>query len=140
MAQPVCTFCEQEYGVLMDSDLIDGGTQVVGPTCLPGYALVLAATATTGMTSELVALYGTYFDQIAANDTRPKKSPVKDKSSGRKATASKDAASYADDSTSGRQSGQGEPHTSAPDTGGQTQSSALRDSPELEAADGSTAS
>lgn len=73
MAQPECTFCGEEYGVLMDSDLVDGGTQVIGPACLPGYAIMLAAAVTTGMTPELAEVYGQYFDQIAANDTRVKR-------------------------------------------------------------------
>lgn len=77
MAKPACTFCEQNEGVLMDTNLDDGETQVVCGPCLPGYALGIAAALTQGMTPAQAAGYGELFDQIAGNDRRPPKPPAK---------------------------------------------------------------
>lgn len=70
--QPVCTFCEDEYGLLMDTDLMEGDTKVIGPSCLIMYSLSLAANVTINISPELAEAYGELFDKIAANDSRRK--------------------------------------------------------------------
>ena len=76
-----CTLCEAENGVLMDTNLDSGDTTIVGPACLPGFALSLAGAVTQGMPAEAGDAYGALFDAIAANDPRPParaaKAPVK---------------------------------------------------------------
>lgn len=70
MAQPVCNFCEQEYGVIMVTDLIDPSTNSIGGQCLIGYAMSLAAAVTANISPDGAEAYGELFDQIAANDSR----------------------------------------------------------------------
>lgn len=73
MAQPVCNFCDNEYGLLMDTNLMEGDTKVVGANCLIGYALSMAVAVTAGMSPDTAVAYGDLFDQIAANGTRPER-------------------------------------------------------------------
>ncbi len=75
MALPACTICEAETGVLMDTTLTDGDTTIVGPACLPGYALSIAAACTRGLPAEAGDAFGGLFDQISANDPRSPQRP-----------------------------------------------------------------
>jgi hypothetical protein len=73
MANLTCSLCEQEQGLLMDTNLQDGDTTIVGPACMAGYALTMAASLTEGMPPEAGEAYGELLDRIAANDPRPPK-------------------------------------------------------------------
>lgn len=77
MAKPVCTFCEQWEGVLMDTNLETGDTQVICGSDLLMYALSMTAALTAGMTTADADTYADLLDQIRANDPRPPKPPAK---------------------------------------------------------------
>lgn len=87
MANLSCTLCDAESGVLMVTMLEDGDTQIVGPQCMPGYALSMAAAATQGLPRESGDAFGELFDAVAANDPRPPKSPEHGSKSARKRSA-----------------------------------------------------
>lgn len=70
MAQLPCTSCEAETAIVMFTDMSNGDTMSIGPQCLPGFALGLAATTSQGMAPETAEAYGAQFDQIRANDSR----------------------------------------------------------------------
>lgn len=72
MAKPPCSFCGENEAILLDSNLDDGETQGICGEHLPMYALTMAATLTVGFTVEQSEAYGELFDQIAANDARPR--------------------------------------------------------------------
>ena len=76
MAAPTCTMCEENQGVLMDTNLQDGETQVICGPCLPGYVLGMATVLTAGMSVQESEAYGPMLDAIAANDQRPAKPPA----------------------------------------------------------------
>lgn len=82
MAKPVCTFCGEYEGILMDTNLDDGDTQVVCVNDLMMYGLSMAASFTSGMTKEQAETFSDQLDQIYANDPRGPKPPAK--GSGRK--------------------------------------------------------
>ncbi len=70
MAKPRCTFCEENEGVLMVTNLVDGDTQIVCGIDLPGFALGMAAAMTDGMTPEESEMHGAALDAIRAHDCR----------------------------------------------------------------------
>jgi hypothetical protein len=73
MPAPNCTMCEINQGVLMDTNLQDGETQVICGPCLPAYAICMAAALTQDMTTEGAEVYGPALDIIYANDPRAPK-------------------------------------------------------------------
>lgn len=135
MAQPICSFCESEHGILMVTDIIDGDTKVVGASCLPGYALAMTATVTTGMQPELAKAYGEYFDAIARNDSRPKSRRAAGKSSGRPTQTSTEHATDAESGTSGQEDSPVPNGSDTPDDSSQTQHSASGDYDDMHQAD-----
>lgn len=76
MAKPTCTFCGQYEGILMDTNLDDGDTQVVCTNDLMMYALSMASSLTAGMTQEQAEAYAQLLDAIYANDPRGPKPPA----------------------------------------------------------------
>lgn len=83
MAQLVCTMCEAEAAIVLFTDMANGDTTNVGPACISGFALGLAAATTADMPPELAESYGAQFDQIAANDTRAKSPTANGAASGK---------------------------------------------------------
>jgi len=83
MANLVCTLCEGEAAVVLFTDMANGDTTNVGPSCISGFALGLAAATTADMPPELAESYGAQFDQIAANDTRTKSPTANGAASGK---------------------------------------------------------
>jgi hypothetical protein len=67
MAKPPCTFCEQNEGLYMGTNLDDGDTQVACASCLVPFALGMAAAVTQGMESHEATQYLDTFAAIAAN-------------------------------------------------------------------------
>lgn len=137
MALPTCTFCEQNQGVLMATNLADGDTQVACGPCLPGYALGMAAAMTDGMPPEAAEAYAAAFDAIYDNDPRPGKpvrqAPAKRKGGQRAAVVAADAPEAATgphrgDSGDVPSAGdQGDPGASAGDPDGAAQAAAGSD-------------
>lgn len=76
MAKPTCTFCGQYEGVLMDTNLDDGETNVVCPNDLLMYSLSMAAAITDGMTKEQAEAYAEQLDAIYVHDPRGPKPPA----------------------------------------------------------------
>lgn len=88
MAKPTCTFCGEYEGVLMDTNLDDGETQVVCANDILMYVLGMAAALTSGMTREQADAYAPSLDAIYANDPRGPKPPAPPKRSKRTAGVS----------------------------------------------------
>lgn len=76
MPKPACTFCGENEGVLMDTNLDDGETNVVcGPDLLM-YSLSMTASLTDGMTKEQAETFAELLDAIYAHDPRGPKPPA----------------------------------------------------------------
>ncbi len=73
MAKPACTYCGENEGALMVTNLDDGDTQIICGPDLPAYALGMAAALTDGMGPEASERYGDALDAIAAHDERTPK-------------------------------------------------------------------
>lgn len=76
MAKPTCTFCGEYEGVLMDTNLDDGDTQVVCANDLLMYVLGMAAAISDGMTNEQAEAYAQSLDAIYEHDPRGPKPPA----------------------------------------------------------------
>jgi hypothetical protein len=105
MANPACTFCEQNEGVMMSTNLTDGDTVIACGACLPGYALGMAAAVTQGMEQHEALQYADALDTIYANDPRaPKSDRLRPRGKTRKTAAPEPpadvAVSYATDTVS----------------------------------------
>lgn len=72
MAGIPCSNEDGNQAVLIATDLSSGDAFSPCGPCLPGYALSFAAAMTQNMAPETAEAYGALFDQISANDTRPK--------------------------------------------------------------------
>jgi hypothetical protein len=77
VAKPTCTFCDAEDGLLMDTNLNDGETQVVGPNCLLGYILGMAAAMIGGMSEDEAKTHAEVLDTIYSLDRKPPKPPAR---------------------------------------------------------------
>lgn len=76
MPKPACTFCEVNEGVLMDTNLDDGETQVICGADLPAYALGMAAAMLQGMPRSQAEALSEALDAIYAADPRAPKPPA----------------------------------------------------------------
>jgi hypothetical protein len=71
-----CSICTVNSAVLTSTDLRDGETVSPCGECLVGYFMTGAAALSADLSPEWAEAFGAQFDQIAANDTRPKHKPA----------------------------------------------------------------
>lgn len=79
MAKPVCTYCDENQGVLLVTNLDDGETQVVCGGDLVMWSLSMASQLTQGMTLEQSWEHAEALDMLKANDVRPVKAAPRSK-------------------------------------------------------------